>query len=94
MCSECYKQFCPDGCPNSDTARFPVCEDCGSVLEDCLAYRGCDGKLYCIDCVEGMDADEILRLCGIDSISELLVRVSEDKTTRGKEGMVFISADI
>lgn len=93
MCSECYKQFCPDACPNSDLSRLPVCEDCGSALENCSAYRGHDGNLYCLECIERMDTDEILRICGIDSISELIVRANEGKQGCGKEGMVFISAD-
>ena len=91
MCSECKKQFCPDACPQSDTRAFTVCEDCGIVLDGCVAYLGHDGNHYCIDCIEGMDTDELLRICGVRSISELLVRI--EANTRGKEGMFFISAN-
>lgn len=85
MCSECNKQFCPDACPGKEIADVLICEDCGSVLDGCLAYRDHDGNHYCIDCVEGMDTDEILRICGVSSVAEILRFVDEINERNGKE---------
>ena len=89
MCSECHKQFCPDSCPQKDVPRYPVCEDCGCELDGCLAYLGHDGNHYCIDCIEGMDVDEILRICGISHILEMLIRFEDGKTEDSNAGLFF-----
>lgn len=75
MCEECYMTFCPEGCPSYDggsSAPIGRCEKCGEYIyadEECIA----DGeKLYCKTCVEYLDTDTILCICGFTAVIELL----------------------
>ena len=96
MCSECRKQFCADLCPNQSEPSLPVCEDCGEVLDECFAYLDHNGNHYCIDCVEGMSTDEILRICGISNILEMLTLLEEknqEKEGKSRVGLRYLSAN-
>ena len=88
MCSECRKQYCHDLCPNAEDTRSATCPDCGEELYGKAVYAAADGNIYCLSCVEGMDTEEVLRICGFSSLQELLTRLEEN--TERKSGAIFI----
>lgn len=86
MCSECRKQYCHDLCPNAHSEERKVCCDCGECVEGMEAFLSKDGNAYCLDCISGMDTDELLRICGFGSPYELISYLigSTDEVKFGK----------
>ena len=77
MCNECHLSFCPPDCPFRATSRPSLrCAVCGAVISEGENYcEGKDGGIYCEDCVDTSDLDELLRICGIGSSMELADRL-------------------
>ncbi len=68
MCSECQKQFCPSGCPDSPLPD-KICSVCSAEAD----YRGFTGQSCCVDCISEMSLDELLRFCGFGSSLEIVM---------------------
>ena len=75
MCDECYFTYCPESCPNYESELgepLGRCEKCDAYIYEGEEHVACDGKLYCVDCVEKFDTDSILLICHIGDVFELL----------------------
>ena len=72
-CEGCEALICPRRCPAAmPPAEGLTCAACGRRIRPDEAYcEGKDGRTYCLDCVNASDANELLRICGIDSPTEL-----------------------
>ena len=63
MCQICMSVPCRAGCPNADPE--PVCEKCEKKIRiGSKYYEGYNG-LYCKDCLEDMDFDELIEKLGV-----------------------------
>ncbi len=88
MCEECYMTFCPEDCPSYDgegSAPIGRCERCGEYIypdEECVSA---EEKLYCETCVERLDTDTILYICGFTAVIELLHELGVEAAGRGGE---------
>ena len=78
MCKECFSFICPGNCPENEdySAEFGEsvlhCSVCDSPLYSDDEYICADDGIYCSECIEDLDTDDILRLCNSSSVSELL----------------------
>ena len=74
MCQECYMTFCPDSCPGSEPDDTPLgrCEICERYIYPESEYVSNDERLYCLECVEYFDTEQILGICGFREVVELL----------------------
>ncbi len=84
MCKECYMTFCPESCPNyegGETSPVGRCEHCGEYIyagDECVSS---DDKLYCAECIERLDTDTILCICGFSAVLELLHELGVESGT-------------
>ena len=73
MCSECDFYVCPDGCPNAVADKNDECELCGSLIENGDEYaEDGEGGIVCEHCANQMEIDDVLRICEVASVMELL----------------------
>ena len=78
MCEECFKLICPGSCPETEDysaelgAPLLYCSVCDSPLYSGDRYICTDNDIYCSECIEELDTDDILNLCSAESISALL----------------------
>lgn len=75
MCEECYMTFCPETCPEYETDMNEAvgrCDKCGAYIYSDEDHVRTDEKLFCSECVEKLDTDAILMICGFGAVLELL----------------------
>ena len=73
MCEECHRRRCPSSCPGYREEVILRCSYCGEPIDDERALRFPDGKVICLDCCEGLDADGLVSLCREGSKAELIL---------------------
>lgn len=65
MCVECHNNICPSGCPNADEHDSGVrCSLCWDNIPPGDEYAHIEGKIYCLNCIDDMPPETLLRLCG------------------------------
>ena len=74
MCQECHQVFCPAACPNSEPDNSPRCLFCGEVLQENNYYTDSCSNLYCPQCINECDIEDILWICECRSVGALLMR--------------------
>ena len=72
MCSECHFYRCPDSCPGVVGDKSDECRSCGSAVRCGEEYVEDGGEIVCENCANEMELDEILRICEVSSVTELL----------------------
>ena len=77
MCEGCTLHVCPPECPFADgSGEEPRCCRCGRRIRAGEAYcEGHDGEVFCADCVDAAEKDELLRICGSKCAFELADRL-------------------
>ena len=78
MCKECNSIFCVSGCPNF-TGVLPglgaprhICSSCeGGIYEGEFYYSIC-GEVYCEECVEYLNPQELASLLGYHDASDMI----------------------
>lgn len=65
MCALCMKSPCDSRCPNAEEPQGKhTCIRCGEpIFENDRYYESMEGAI-CYECMEEMEIDEILGLCG------------------------------
>ena len=73
MCNECDFYVCPDGCPGAVADKSEECAICGRMIRDGEKYAE-DGEngVVCEHCANQMEIDDVLRICEVSSVMELL----------------------
>ncbi len=72
MCEICHQTFCPEGCPNYQPKLSGlICEECGEPIPVGAVYWDYNGFAVCDDCMQRLDANDILERTG-HSLSDLL----------------------
>ena len=86
MCEECYMTFCPESCPGYESESRPIgrCEKCGCYIYSGDGHVAARGTLYCEECIEELDTDGILLICGFSAVFELLRELGID-TKKGDD---------
>ena len=70
MCEECYHTPHLCGCPEATQPEFR-CAACGGIV-DAETMISADGEIYCGDCADAFDLDDLLSVYGAASVSELI----------------------
>ena len=86
MCEECHRRRCPSSCPGYREEVILRCSYCGEPIDDERALRFTDGKVICLDCCEGLDADGAARIVGHEKIGEQMFRQKSTKEMKKWQG--------
>ena len=72
MCWECSLAVCATPCPlRAGGADVNVCEICGEPIAGDGAYSS-NGQLVCEDCLPELTVSDLLNLCDLADVGELL----------------------
>lgn len=79
MCKNCGFYYCTDGCPGNDEDYVESrnseeeCAFCGRAISRGEEFcEDAEGNSVCVDCVDAMEIDELLRVCEMKGTVDLL----------------------
>lgn len=70
MCRTCLSSPCHPRCPNAEPEKpIHTCHDCGKGIYHEDKYAEIGGVTYCLNCLESMEIEELLKLFDVSVLS-------------------------